>query len=159
VRMIDEGVRLLKKAAAVAEPGPYQLQAAIVACHSKAASFAETDWPPDPCVVRHVAGATTFAVDSSQPCHRPAQVVGPAAGLREVDALAESLTGYNLFHATRGRFLIELGRHEKARAAALKAAELTENRAEQQLLARRAHRLGHDGSECDSNYLGPFNDR
>jgi predicted RNA polymerase sigma factor len=113
VRMIDEGVRLLKKAAALAEPGPYQLQAAIVACHSKAASFAETDWPPDACVVRHVAGATTFAVDSSQPCHRPAQVVGPAAGLREVDALAESLTGYNLFHATRGRFLIELGRHEK----------------------------------------------
>jgi predicted RNA polymerase sigma factor len=40
VRMIDEGVRLLKKAAALAEPGPYQLQAAIVACHSKAASFA-----------------------------------------------------------------------------------------------------------------------
>jgi predicted RNA polymerase sigma factor len=60
--------------------------------------------------------------------------------LHEVDLLADTLTGYHLFHATRGRFLVELGQHERARAAELKAARLTENPGEQELLARRLER-------------------
>src|SRR5204863_1407714 len=109
----------------------------------EAASFAETDWPQILALYDMLLVLQPSPVIRLNRAIALGQVVGPAAGLREVDALAESLTGYHLFHATPGRFLIELGRHEKARAAALKAAELTENRAEQQLLARRAHRLAH----------------
>jgi RNA polymerase sigma-70 factor (ECF subfamily) len=65
------------------------------------------------------------------------RVHGPAAALAEVEALDEPLAGYHLLHAIRGRLLHELGDQEQARAAELRAAELTANRAEQSLLRRR----------------------
>jgi RNA polymerase sigma-70 factor (ECF subfamily) len=66
-----------------------------------------------------------------------ARVHGPAAALAEVDALDGALSGYHLLHAIRGRLLHELGDQAQARAAELRAAELTANRAEQSLLRRR----------------------
>jgi len=65
------------------------------------------------------------------------QVEGPEAALAEVNALARDLEHYHLFHAIRGELLLELSEREQARASALRALELTQNRAEQSLLARR----------------------
>jgi predicted RNA polymerase sigma factor len=65
------------------------------------------------------------------------QVEGPETALVEVNALARDLEHYHLFHAIRGELLLELSEREQARASALRALELTQNRAEQSLLARR----------------------
>jgi RNA polymerase sigma-70 factor (ECF subfamily) len=65
------------------------------------------------------------------------QVVGPEAALGEVNTLAGDLENYHLFHAIRGELLLELSKREQARASTLRALELTANRAEQELLARR----------------------
>ncbi len=65
------------------------------------------------------------------------QVVGPEASLEEVNALVGDLENYYLFHAIRGELLLELSKRELARASALRALELTNNSAEQFLLARR----------------------
>jgi predicted RNA polymerase sigma factor len=138
--MIAEGVRLLKRAAAFGEPGPYQLQAAIVACHCEAASVAETDWPQIVALYDMLLVLQPSPVIRLNRAIAVAQLAGAEAGLREVDTLAGSLVGYHLFHATRGRFLVELGRYEQARAAELKAERLTENPGEQELLARRLGR-------------------
>jgi RNA polymerase sigma factor (sigma-70 family) len=138
--MIAEGVQLLKRAAALGDPGSYQLQGAIVACHSEAASILETDWQQIVALYDMLLALQPSPVIRLNRAIALAQVAGAAAGLREVDTLEGSLTGYHLFHATRGRFLVELGRDEQARAAELKAARLTENPGEQELLARRLQR-------------------
>lgn len=65
------------------------------------------------------------------------QVVGPEAALAEVNALAPDLEHYHLFHAIRGELLLELSKHEQARAETLRALELAHNPAEQSLLGRR----------------------
>jgi RNA polymerase sigma-70 factor (ECF subfamily) len=65
------------------------------------------------------------------------QVAGPEAALAEVNALATDLENYHLFHAIRSELLLELSQREQARASALRALELTHNRAEQSLLTRR----------------------
>jgi predicted RNA polymerase sigma factor len=136
--MIAEAVSLLERAAGLRRPGPYQLQAAIAACHAEAPRFADTDWAqvlvlydlllapaPSPIVRLHRAVAL-------------GRVQGPAAALAELDALGGALDGYHLPHAVRGYLLHQLGDEEQARAAELRAAALTANRAEQALLRRRA---------------------
>ncbi|HEX8034342.1 MAG TPA: RNA polymerase sigma factor, partial [Ktedonobacterales bacterium] len=65
------------------------------------------------------------------------QIAGAEAALAEVNALAEELDGYHLFHAIKGELLLELSHREQGRAAALRAVELTQNRAEQALLTRK----------------------
>jgi RNA polymerase sigma-70 factor (ECF subfamily) len=135
--MIAEGITLIEQAATVRRPGPFQLEAAIIACHAEAESWAATDWlqilvlydlllqmRPSPVVRLNRAVALW-------------QVVGLEAALAEVNALAHELDNYHLFHAVRGELLLEMGQREQARASALRALNLTQNRAEQSLLARR----------------------
>ena len=135
--MIVEGIGLIERAAAMRRPGPYQIEAAIVACHAEAAAWARTDWRqiillydlllllrPSPVVRLNRAVALR-------------EVEGPEVALKEVDALAADLDNYHLYHAIRGELLLELGHRELARASALRALELTHNRAEQSLLTRR----------------------
>ncbi|HEX9068894.1 MAG TPA: DUF6596 domain-containing protein [Ktedonobacterales bacterium] len=135
--MIREGIALIERAAALGRPGPYQVEAAIVACHAEAASWTTTDWRqilllydllllmmPTPVVQLNRAVALW-------------QVAGPEAALAEITPLARDLDHYHLFHAIRGRLLRELSEREQARAATLRALELTQNRAEQSLLTRR----------------------
>jgi RNA polymerase sigma factor (sigma-70 family) len=134
---IDAAVRLLTRAAARHRPGPYQLQAAIVACHAEADGFAGTDWPqivllydlllscaPSPVTRLHRAVALRY-------------VTGPAAALAELAPLAGPLDRYHLYHATRAELLRDLGRRGEARDADRRALALTANPAEQSLLARR----------------------
>jgi RNA polymerase sigma factor (sigma-70 family) len=135
--MITEGITLIEQAATVRRPGPFQLEAAIIACHAEAESWTATDWlqilvlydlllqmRPSPVVRLNRAVALW-------------QVVGLEAALAEVNELAHELDNYHLFHAVRGELLLEMGQREQARASALRALELTQNRAEQSLLARR----------------------
>jgi RNA polymerase sigma-70 factor (ECF subfamily) len=134
---IAEAVRLIEQAAALRRVGPYQVEAAIAACHAESQSWAETDWQqivilydlllcmtPTPVVRLHRAVALW-------------QVAGPEAALAEIDPLGADLGHYHLYHAVRGRLLVELGAREQARAADLRAFELTRNPAERSLLARR----------------------
>jgi RNA polymerase sigma-70 factor (ECF subfamily) len=119
-------------------PGPYQLQAAIAACHSEAPTWDETDWPQ----ILVLYDMLLMLQPSSVTClHRSVAlsfVHGPAAALAELDRLA--LDTYPLFHATRAQFLRELGRDAEARAADERAAELTANPAQLDLLRERLAR-------------------
>jgi RNA polymerase sigma-70 factor (ECF subfamily) len=134
---IAEATHLIARAAAARRPGPYQLQAAIVACHAEATRWEETDWSqilvlydmllhlaPSPVTRLHRAIALRY-------------VAGPAAALSEVDALGDLLDDYHLYHATRAEFLRDLGRPDDARAADQRALALTANPAEQSLLRQR----------------------
>ena len=135
--MIAEGIALIEQAAALGRTGPYQIEAAIVACHAEAESWAATDWrqivllydlllqmKPSPVVRLNRAVALW-------------QVAGPEVALEEVNVLAQDLDHYHLYHATRSELLLDLSEREQARASALRALELTQNRAEQSLLARK----------------------
>ncbi len=134
-KMIGEAVELLTRAARHRRPGPYQLQAAIVACHAEAKSWQDTDWPqivilydmllrlaPSPVTRLHRAIALRY-------------VAGAEKALAELDSL--SLDRYHLYHATRAELLRDLGRSDEAREADQRALELTANPAEQALLAQR----------------------
>jgi RNA polymerase sigma factor (sigma-70 family) len=133
----DATGRLVVRASRLRRPGPYQLQAAIVACHAEAETWEATDWPqilllydalyaqlPTPVVGLHRAIALR-------------QVAGPIAALAELDALAGPLAGYHLFHATRAQLLRDLGRTTEARLADERALGLTGNPAERALLEQR----------------------
>jgi RNA polymerase sigma factor (sigma-70 family) len=134
---IASAVALLQRAATLRRAGPYQLQAAIAACHSEARTWAETDWRqivalydallelmPSPVVALNRAIARRYRD-------------GPHAALADVDRLAETLDTYYLFHATRAELLRDLGREPEARTALVRALELTANPAERALLQKR----------------------
>jgi predicted RNA polymerase sigma factor len=135
--MIGEATALVEQAAALRRPGPYQVQAAIVACHAEAASWVATDWRQIVVLYDILLQIMPSPVVRLNRAVALWQVEGAVAALAEVDALARELDKYHLFHAIRGELLMELSHREQARAAALRAMDLTQNRAEQSLLARR----------------------
>jgi RNA polymerase sigma factor (sigma-70 family) len=135
--MIAEAVALIEQAARLQRPGPYQVEAAIVACHAEAESWAATDWRQIVLLYDLLLQMTPSPVVRLNRAVALRQVAGPEAALAEVNALARDLNNYHLFHAIRGELLLELSYREQARAEALRASELTQNRAEQSLLARR----------------------
>ena len=135
--MIAEGIALLEQAAALGRPGPYQVEAAIIACHAEAQSWAATDWQQIVLLYDLLLRISPSPVVRLNRAVAVRQVEGPEAALAEVNALARDLEHYHLFHAIRGELLLELSEREQARASALRALELTQNRAEQSLLARR----------------------
>ena len=120
--------------------GPYALQAAIAACHARARTGAETDW------VRIAALYATLAALAPSPVVELNRAVavsmafGPAAGLELVDALISEplLKGYHLLPSVRGDLLKKLGRLDEARAEFERAASLTRNARERELLLDRA---------------------
>jgi RNA polymerase sigma-70 factor (ECF subfamily) len=134
---IAEAIRLLTQAARARRPGPYQLQAAIVACHAEAPRWQDTDWEqivllydmllhlaPSPVTRLHRAIAVRY-------------VTGPRAAMAELDGLADELSEYHLYHASRAELLRELGCPGPAREADRRALELTSNPAEQAVLQNR----------------------
>lgn len=135
--MIADAVTLIEQAAALQRPGPYQIEAAIVACHAEAESWAATDWRQIVLLydlLLHMRPSPVVRLNRAVALR---QVAGLEAALAEVNELAQDLENYHLFHAIRGELLLELGYREQARASALRALKLTQNRAEQGLLARR----------------------
>lgn len=134
---IDSALALLRRAAELRRPGPYQLQAAIAACHAEAATWEETDWQ------QIVALYDALLRYQPSPVVRLNRAIslrylgGPRPALLEVDALESELDHYYLFHATRAELLRDLGRREEADQAVRRALELTTNPAERTLLQRR----------------------
>jgi RNA polymerase sigma factor (sigma-70 family) len=134
---ITDATRLLARAASQRRPGPYQLQAAIVACHAEAERFEETDWEQ---IVLLYDMLLALAPSPVTRLHRAIAVrytAGPRAAMVELDALAGALDRYHLYHATRAELLRELGHPDQARAADRLALELTANPAEQAVLQQR----------------------
>ncbi len=120
--------------------GPYALQAAIAACHARARRPEETDWPRIAELYAELARIAHSPVVELNRAVAVAMAHGPAAGLAIVDALAAepSLQTYHLLPSVRGDFLFKLGRLEEARAEFERAASLTRNARERELLLARA---------------------
>jgi predicted RNA polymerase sigma factor len=124
--------------------GPYLLQAAIAACHARAATAAETDWPRIVALYDALAQLAPSPVVELNRAVAVGMAFGPAAGLDLVDALVEepSLKAYHLLPAVRGDLLMKLRRPEEARSEFERAASFTENVRERELLQRRAAECG-----------------
>jgi len=150
--LIDRGLDALARAESFEGPhGPYVLQAAIAACHARARTADETDWPwivarydalaqlaPSPIVELNRAVAVSMAY-------------GPAAGLELVDALATepSLQAYHLLPAVRGDLLTKVGRFDEAASELARAASLTRNAPERNLLLERARAAGASAADVN----------
>jgi predicted RNA polymerase sigma factor len=135
--LIDSARGLLDQAAARSRPGPYQVQAAIVACHAQAASWAATDWLQIVALYDVLLRHTPSPVIRLNRAVALAHVATPAVALDQVDSLADTLQTYALFHAIRADLLHETGQHHQAQHALERALHLTTNPAEQRLLQRR----------------------
>jgi predicted RNA polymerase sigma factor len=116
------------------------LQAAIVACHARAATPDETEWPRIAGLYAELAALVRSPIIELNRAVAIGMAEGPAAALQIVDGLAgePALKNYHLLESVRGDLLFKLARFAEARAAFEAAAGLTGNRREQQLLKRRA---------------------
>jgi RNA polymerase sigma-70 factor, ECF subfamily len=139
--LIRRGLAALERAEGLgAEPGPYAMQAAIAACHARARTAAETDWPRIAHIYEGLAALTPSPVIELNRAVAVGMAFGPAAGLTIVDTLVKepSLENYHLLPSVRGDLLRKLGRDVEARAEFKRAASLTRNARERQLLLDRA---------------------
>jgi RNA polymerase sigma-70 factor (ECF subfamily) len=136
---IDEGLGLLDAAIRRTRPGPYQVQAAIVACHATAAKAADTDWVEIAALYGELARMVPSAVVELNRAVAVAMADGPEVGLALVDAIASSgaLAGYYLLPATRADLLRRLHRSQEAAAAYREALALAATDSERRYLARR----------------------
>jgi RNA polymerase sigma-70 factor (ECF subfamily) len=139
---IADAAALVERALRMRRPGPYQLQAAIVAVHATSPSYASTDWTEIVALYDRLLVLQPSPVVALNRALALAELAGPAAALAEIEPLAARLDGYHLFHAARGELLRRLDRDEEARRADRRALELTENPAERRLLEERLLRAG-----------------
>jgi RNA polymerase sigma-70 factor (ECF subfamily) len=134
----DEALRVLQAIPPTAPPGPYQVQAAIAACHATAASPADTDWATIARLYTLLAGLVPSPVVELNRAVAVAMADGPAAGLRLLDALdAPELAGYYLLPATRADLLRRRGERDGAAASYREALALAPSDAERRYLSRR----------------------
>jgi RNA polymerase sigma-70 factor (ECF subfamily) len=134
---IASAIEVLRRAAALRRAGPYQLQAAIAACHTEARSWEETDWRQIVALYDALLEVMPSPVVQLNRAIARRYLEGAEVALPEVDALGEVLDDYYLFHATRAELLRDLGRDAEGRAALARALELTANPAERALLLKR----------------------
>ena len=138
---IAEGCALVESALASAPPGPYALEAAIAAVHAEARRAEETDWRQIALLYDRLHAAHPSPVVALNRAVAVSMASGAQAALPLVDALAEPLAAYHLWHATRADLLRRLGRREEAREAYRRALELAQNDAERRYLQRRLNEL------------------
>ncbi|MFL6073210.1 MAG: RNA polymerase sigma factor [Mycobacteriales bacterium] len=136
---IAEGVAVLDRALARGRPGPYQVQAAIAACHATAPDAAATDWAQIAALYGELARMVPSAVVELNRAVAVAMAAGPAAGLALVEELAAGgeLAGYHLLPATRADLLRRLGRGSAAAVSYREALALATTDAERRYLTRR----------------------
>ncbi|MEV7037741.1 sigma-70 family RNA polymerase sigma factor [Amycolatopsis sp. NPDC051061] len=132
---IAEGTQVLETALRRRRPGPYQIQAAIAACHATAARPADTDWPQIAGLYRELRKHVPSAVVELNRAVAVGMADGPLAGLALLDAL--TMDGYHLLPATRADFLRRLGRHAEAADWYAQARDLAPTEAERTYLTRR----------------------
>jgi RNA polymerase sigma factor (sigma-70 family) len=138
--LIGRGLAALALAEKLGEaPGPYALQARIAACHARARTPEETDWARIVTLYGELAEINPSPVVELNRAVAVAMASGPAAGLELVDALTaeRSLQNYHLLPSVRGDLLKKLGRFDEARAEFARAASLTQNTRERELLLER----------------------
>ena len=138
---IGRGVAALARADALGKArGPYALQAALAACHATAPTAAATDWDEIVALYDALAQLTPSPIIDLNRAVAISMAKGPAAGLVAVDRLAGigALAGYHLLPAVRGDILARLGRTTEARAEFERAAGMTRNEREREVLLGRA---------------------
>jgi len=139
--LIGRGLSALARAEALGgERGPYALQAAITACHARARTPEATDWHRIAALYLALAARAPSPVVELNRAVAVSMASGPAAGLALVDTLTReaSLASYHLLPSVRGDLLVKLGRLDEARVELERAASLTRNRRERELLLDRA---------------------
>ena len=149
--LIHRGLAALERAGKIGgSRGPYALQAAIAACHARARTPEETDWARIVALYGELAKLAPSPVVELNRAVAVAMASGPAAGLELVDALTAepSLQAYHLLPSVRGDLLAKIGRTDEARAEFERAAALTRNTRERELLLNRA-RTCAEGSRRD----------
>jgi RNA polymerase sigma-70 factor (ECF subfamily) len=137
--LVAEGQTLVRRCLRRGQPGPYQIQAAINAVHSDAATAADTDWSQILRLYDQLLAVAPTSVAALNRAVAVAEVEGPDAALALVDDL--DLDGYHLFHAVRADLLRRIGRAGEAAAAYQAAIARTENAAERAFLARMAESI------------------
>jgi RNA polymerase sigma-70 factor (ECF subfamily) len=135
--MIDEGLALVESALRARRPGPYQVQAAIAAVHARAPRPEDTDWPQIAALYGALEQTSPTPVIALNHAVAVAMADGPERGLPLVEALADQLDGYHLFHAARADLLRRLDRHAEAATAYRRALGLVTNATERAYLERR----------------------
>ncbi|MEU0209427.1 RNA polymerase sigma factor [Streptomyces canus] len=144
--LIARGIKALGRAdgTAAGAPGPYVLQAAIAACHAHAYSYDETDWPAIATLYALLAARAPSPVVELNRAVAVSMAEGPGPALEIVDALTDepTLADYHLLPSVRGDLLARLGRTTQARAEFERAAALTRNERERELLLDRARECG-----------------
>ena len=146
--LIRRGLAALERAERLdGSRGPYAMQAAIAACHARARTAAETDWPRIAALYGTLAQLAPSPIVELNRAVAVAMAYGPQAGLELIDSLATepSLKSYHLLPSVRGDLLKKLGRLDEARSEFERAASLTRNARERNLLLERA-RACTDGS-------------
>jgi predicted RNA polymerase sigma factor len=139
--LIRRGLAALQRAEELGGAlGPYALQAAIAACHARARTGAETDWERIAGLYDALAQLTPSPIVELNRAVAVAMAFGPAAGLEIVDALLSepSLKSYHLLPSVRGDFLFKMGRMTEAQEEFRRAALMTQNARERELLLDRA---------------------
>jgi RNA polymerase sigma factor (sigma-70 family) len=139
--LIRRGLAALARAEALGGArGPYAQQAAIAACHARATTLADTDWARIVGLYGALAEVLPSPIVELNRAIALAMLFGPAAGLAVVDEIAgdPALAGYHLLPAVRGDLLSKLERWDEARAELARAAALTRNTRERDLLSGRA---------------------
>ncbi len=141
---IAEGIRLLEAALRRQRAGPYQLQAAIAACHAEAAQASDTDWAQIAQLYGELRRLVPSAVIELNRAVAVAMADGPAAGLTLVDELAAggALAGYYLLPATRADLLRRMQRSDEAAASYRQALDLVATGPERRYLSRRLAEVG-----------------
>lgn len=143
--LIRRGLAALERSRKLGQTlGPYSLQAAISACHAGARSEAETDWIRIAALYEALARSAPSLIVELNRAVAISMAFGPAFGLQIVDELNNepSLKGYHLLPSVRGDLLAKLGRHDEARTEFERAASMTRNTRERELLLQRAVECG-----------------
>jgi RNA polymerase sigma factor (sigma-70 family) len=155
--LITRGLEALNRAEQTTGAlGPYALQAAIAACHARARSVEETDWPRIAALYEALAELVPSPVVELNRAVAVSRAYGAAAGLELVDGLADvsALRGYHLLPSVRGDLLEQLGRREEAQEAFRAAAALTRNERERAVLLARAAGVGERTEDAGSGCAG-----
>jgi RNA polymerase sigma factor (sigma-70 family) len=143
--LIRRGLTALERAEKLAEAhGPYALQAALAACHARARTAGETDWPKIAALYVALGQIAPSPVVELNRAVAFAMAFGPEAGLEIIDQLTDepALRDYHLLPSVRGDFLFKLGRKDEARGEFERAAAMTRNDREKVFLMTRAAACG-----------------
>ena len=141
-KLIGEGLALVDKAFRHRRPGPYQVQAAIAALHSRATRAEDTDWAQIALLYGALEQMQPSPVVTLNRAVAVSRLRGPAAALELIEPLAARLDGYFHFHGARGALLMQLGRGAEAREAFNRAIALANTAAEAAHIRQHLDRLG-----------------